>query len=108
MSDRKTNDLAPENHNSEQDDAPEQAQTLAEEVLGGTDQGHSPTESTKHKSPGDLDDDSTQDLIDHMRDMEQSGRIDFDAFDGEDNHDDNEDKYGDAAKLDPELPSDGS
>lgn len=108
MADRKTQDLAPETHNSEQDDAPEQAQTLAEEVLHDSRQAPSPTESTKHKAAGDLDDDSTQDLIDHMRDMEQSGRIDYAAFDGEDNHDDNEDKYGDAAKLDPELPSDGS
>jgi hypothetical protein len=42
-----------------------------------------------------------------MRDMESSGRIDMSAFDGEENMDDNEDKYGDDANPDPELPSDG-
>ncbi len=52
--------------------------------------------------------DSTQDTVDHMRDMESSGRIDMGAFRGEDNHDDNEDKYGKSAKVDPDLPSDGS
>ncbi len=106
MADRKTDDLAPETHNSEQEDEQDQAQTLTEEALGGV-QG-SPLDSRKHKSEADLDDDSTQDLVDHMRDMEQSGRIDFDAFRGEDNHDDNEDKYGPGSKVDPELPSDGS
>jgi hypothetical protein len=106
MADRKQDDLAPENHNSEQDDEQDQAQTLTEEALGGV-QG-SPLDSTKHKSEADLSDDSTQDLVDHMRDMEQSGRIDFDAFRGEDNHDDNEDKFGPGSKVDPDLPSDGS
>lgn len=100
--------LAPEAHNSEQDDEPEQAQTLADEALGRKpgDNG-SPTESTKVNG-ANYDEDSTQDLVDHMRDMEQSGRIDMGAYEGEDNMDDNEDKYGDDNKLDPELPSDGS
>ena len=106
MADRKQDDLAPENHNSEQDDEQEQTQSVAEEALHQD--TVSPLDSRKHKSDTDLSDDSTQDLVDHMRDMEQSGRLDFDAFRGEDNHDDNEDKYGDAAKVDPDLPSDGS
>jgi hypothetical protein len=45
-------------------------------------------------------DDSTQDTIDRMRDMESSGRIDMDAYRGEPNHDDNVDKYGKARKPD--------
>lgn len=98
---------APELINSEQEDAGEQAQTLADEALGGARHDASPLDSEKNPNPGEVMDDSTQDLIDHMRDMEQSGRIDMSAFDGEDNHDDNEDKYGDSAKLD-DLPSDGS
>ena len=52
-------------------------------------------------------DDSSQDLIDKMRDMEQSGRIDMGAFSGEPNMDDNEDKYGDDAKID-DLRGDGT
>lgn len=99
--------LAPETHNSEQDDEQEQAQTLADEALGRKPAEHgSPTESTKVNG-ANYDEDSTQDLVDHMRDMEQSGRIDMGAYEGEDNMDDNEDKYGEDNKLDRELPSDG-
>ena len=46
-------------------------------------------------------------MVDHMRDMESSGRVDMDAFAGEPNHDDNVDKYGSEAKLDG-LRGDGS
>ena len=44
--------------------------------------------------------DLTQDTVDHMRDMESSGRVDMGAYRGEDNHDDNVDKYGKPAKPD--------
>lgn len=86
--------LAPETHNSEQDDEQAQAQTLADEARDRNpgDYG-SPTESVKPESEN-LDGDSTQDLVDHMRDMEQSGRIDMGAYRGEDNMDDDEGKYG--------------
>lgn len=99
--------LAPETHNSEQDDEGEQAQTLADEARGRkpADYG-SPTESSKVKG-SNPDGDSTQDLVDHMRDMEASGRIDMGAYLGEDNMDDNEDKYGEDNRLD-DLRSDGS
>ena len=104
---RTSADQAPELHNSEQDDELEQAHTLADEALAGAAREASPLDSIKPDNGGDLSDDSTQDLIDHMRDMEASGRIDMGAFAGEPNHDDNEDKYGDEAKLD-DLPADGS
>lgn len=99
--------LAPETHNSEQDDEQSQAQTLADEARGRNpgDYG-SPTESLKPNNDN-LDEDSTQDLVDHMRDMERSGRIDMGAYNGEDNMDDNEDKYGADNNPDPDLPSDG-
>jgi hypothetical protein len=103
---RTSADEAPELHNAEQDDELEQAQTLADEALRGEARRASPLDSVK-PDDDDLSDDSTQDLIDHMRDMEASGRIDMSAFAGEPNHDDNEDKYGDEAKLD-DLPADGS
>jgi hypothetical protein len=100
-----SDDDAPELHNSEQDDEGEQTQTVAEDALRGMAREASPLDSVKVRSG--IDDDSTQDLIDHMRDMEQSGRIDMDAYAGEENLDDNEDKYDDSNRVD-DLPSDGS
>lgn len=99
--------LAPELHNAEQDDEPSQAHTLADEALGRRTMDYGdPLESVKPPS-ANLDGDSTQDLVDHMRDMEASGRIDMGAYLGEDNMDDNEDKYGEENRL-GDLPSDGS
>lgn len=97
--------LPPETHNDEQDDERSQAQTVSEEAQQET--LHSPTESSKSDNESGLMGDSTQDTIDHMREMESSGRIDMSAYRGEDNHDDNEDKYGKANRVD-DLPSDGS
>ena len=100
-------DLAPETHNAEQDDEQEQAHSIADEALGrGSADFGSPTESVKVNGDN-LDEDSTQDLVDHMRDMERSGRIDMGAYLGEPNMDDNEDKYGEANKID-DLRSDGT
>jgi hypothetical protein len=93
--------------NAEQDDEAGQSQTVAGEALGGETNAPSPLDSVKHGNDSGLMDDSTQDLVDHMRDMEQSGRIDMDAYRGEPNHDDDEDKYGRANK-EGDLPSDGS
>jgi hypothetical protein len=97
---------APELHNSEQDDELEQAQTLADEARN-KDAESSPLDSVKPDDEGEIMDDSSQDLIDRMRDMEQSGRIDMGAYRGEPNMDDNEDKYGEEQKID-DLRSDGT
>jgi len=102
---RTDSDQAPELRNSEQDDEQEQTQTIADEALRGEARHASPLDSIKSDEPGEIMNDSTQDLIDHMRDMEQSGRIDMNAYLGEPNHDDNEDKFGEGSKLD-DLPSD--
>ena len=91
---QRQSDLAPETHNDEQDDHRSQAQEVAEQARQTSSDTGSPTESTKSKNKSDLMGDSTQDTIDHMRDMESSGRIDMDAYRGEPNHDDNVDKYG--------------
>ena len=85
-------DMAPETHNDEQDDERMQAQTVAEQAQA--DGRSSPTESLKGPHDSGLMGDSTQDVIDHMRDMESSGRIDMGAYRGEPNMDDNADKYG--------------
>lgn len=86
--------LAPETHNDEQDDHLSQAQTVADDARGrSAGDDFASTESVKPKS-ANLDDDSTQDLVDHMRAMESSGNIDMSAYRGEDNLDDNDEKYG--------------
>jgi hypothetical protein len=100
-------DLAPELRNDRQDDEQWQTQTLADEALQGEARRASPLDSVKDDNDSGIMDDSTQDLIDHMRDMEQSGRIDMGAYLGEPNHSDNEDEFGDESKLD-DLPGDGS
>jgi hypothetical protein len=84
---------APELHNAEQDDEPGQAQTVAREA-GVKDAEASPLDSTKAPASGDAVDDSSQDLIDRMRDMEKSGRIDMGAYRGEPNLDDEDETYG--------------
>jgi hypothetical protein len=93
---------APELHNAEQDDELGQAQTVADEALAGGAREASPLDSIKPDDDGGLLDDSTQDLIDKMRDMEQSGRIDMGAYRGEPNHDDEDEAYGDAIDDDDE------
>ncbi len=97
--------FAPETHNDEQDDEQNQAQEIAEEARN-KDGDFSPLDSSKVHGGIDGSDDE-QDTIDHMRDMEQSGRIDMDAYAGEENLDDNEDKYDEDNRVD-DLPSDGS
>ena len=97
--------MAPETHNDEQDDERSQAQTVSEDAQNES--PRSPTESEKGDNKSGLMGESTQDTVDHMRDMESSGRVDMGAYRGEDNHDDNVDKYGKGHKTDG-LRGDGS
>ena len=97
--------LAPEMHNDEQDDHRSQAQEVAEQAHDPSTRMASPTESTKAPNSGDILGNSEQDTIDHMRDMESSGRIDMGAYAGEPNHDDEVNKYGDGPQP-RELPDD--
>ncbi len=106
-SERTDSEQAPELHNSEQDDEQWQTQTVADDALRGEGRRASPLDSVKPDDDGGIMDDSTQDLIDHMRDMEASGRIDMSAFAGEPNHDDNEDWFDEENKLD-NRPGDGA
>lgn len=99
--------FAPEVHNDEQDDHRAQAHTIAQDAQGLTQEIRSPTESSKAQPASDILGNATQDMVDRMRDMESSGRVDMDAFAGEPNHDDNVDKFGADAKLDG-LRGDGS
>ena len=79
--------LAPETHNDEQDDHRSQAQEVSEQAQALTEETRSPTES-KRGPGGPILDNPEQDVIEKMRDMESSGRIDMDAYAGEPNHDD--------------------
>lgn len=81
-------DEAPEARNREQDDEDAQAQSVAEAARRET----RLADSDKAKS-GDASDD-VQDLIDHMRQMERSGRIDMDAYRGERSDDDEDGELG--------------
>jgi hypothetical protein len=96
--DRQTAQLAPENQNSEQDDAGEQSQTLADEAAGRSSGSFESDESEKVATGEEGDD--VEDIVDHMKQMVSSGRIDNSAYAGEPNFDDNEDKYGPASKED--------
>ncbi|WP_151973231.1 hypothetical protein [Erythrobacter sp. EC-HK427] len=91
--------LAPETHNDEQNDHRSQAQQVSEDAQGTTTETGSPLDSEKVSESIGVQGASKQDLVDHMRDMEASGRIDMDAFANEPNHDDNVDKFGKSKKL---------
>lgn len=97
------NTLAPEALNSEQEDESAQAQSIATEAQQAD--LPSPLDSQKY-GESEVMGDSTQDVVDHMRDMESSGRIDMGAYDGEPNMDDNAGKYGEG--HDTEFEGDDS
>lgn len=87
-------DIPPESVNTEQEDGDTQAQTVADEalsratsVLGEQDLGD------KVRGSGDEEDDMP-DLVDHMKQMVSSGRIDMSAYRGERSDDDEEGMYG--------------
>jgi hypothetical protein len=80
----------PDAQNAEQDDAGSQAQEVAEEALRQPyrDRESSGTEKVPNTDPTQLVPDDVPDLVDHMNEMDRSGRIDMDAYEGEDNMDD--------------------
>ena len=86
--------LAPEMHNDEQDDHRSQAQEIAMQAKEHRHNVAGATESHKAYSAGvDNVAGNETDVIDQMRDMEETGKIDNGAFEGEPNHDDNVKKY---------------
>ncbi len=95
MTDRQP-DLAPEAHNTEQDDEDTQAQSVADEALGRATSSFGLDDTEKVSSADDSDD--AQDLVDKMRQMESSGHIDMGAFRGERNDDDEDGTFGEGAE----------
>ncbi len=91
--DEQTKDLAPENDNSEQDDAAAQANTVADEASGRSRDNFGLGDTEKVKGGID-DEDDQQDLVDHMEQMVSSGVIDNSAFRGEPNYDDEDGLLG--------------
>ena len=102
---RQTDTLAPENHNREQADGAAQANTVAEEALAHSVSVLGMEDSEKASSS--LNPSNVQDLVDHMKQMDNGGTIDMSAYAGKPNHDENVDKYGRESKLDG-LKGEGS
>ncbi|OJY67945.1 MAG: hypothetical protein BGP16_03775 [Sphingobium sp. 66-54] len=80
----------PDAQNAEQEDAGSQAQDVAEDALRHPWRRGAAGESSHggKSDPTQLVPDDTQDVVDHMTDMDRSGRIDMGAFEGEENMDD--------------------
>ena len=93
---RKPEADAPEARNREQDDEAAQAQSVAEAA-----RREARLEDSDKKPSGDASD-AAQDLVDQMRQMERSGRIDMDAYRGERSDDDEEDELGPGGVEDDE------
>ena len=79
---------APEAVNREQDDEEAQAQSVADAARTET-----PLADSYKPKTGDETDD-VQDVVDHMHQMERSGRIDMDAYRGERSDDDEPGQLG--------------
>jgi hypothetical protein len=74
--------------NSEQSEAGTQAQDIASEARAAA---LDPAEASVHggkTNPAQIIPDDTADLVDKMNEMNRSGRIDMDAYEGEENMDD--------------------
>ena len=80
----------PDEQNAEQNEEGTQAQDVAADALAEP-YRHGLDGETEHggrSNPAQIIPDDEQDVVDHMVDMERSGRIDMGAFDGEDAMDD--------------------
>ncbi|MBB4857785.1 hypothetical protein HNO88_001096 [Novosphingobium chloroacetimidivorans] len=104
MADRKP-DLDRQDIVPEQEDEDTQAQTVTDDAFGTTvDDGLEDSEKDK----SGLEDFDAPDLVDRMKQMNSSGRIDMGAFDGEETMDDLENKYGSRNAADEDFAEDDS
>ena len=101
---------APETFNSEQDDEAAQAQTVSDDAIRGIADRAPAHESRRGgaTNPAQIDPDDAQDVVDHMNQMERSGRIDMDAYRGERNDDDEPETLGEAAREPDDVDSRGN
>lgn len=104
MADRKQ-DLDRQDIVPEQEDEDTQAQTVADDALdNAVDEGLEDSEKDK----SGIEDFDAPDLVDRMKQMNSSGRIDMGAYDGEETMDDLENKYGSRNAADDEFADDDS
>ena len=92
----------PIEENAEQRDA-DQAQDVAADAI---DRSHDPLEDSKRagaSNPASLIPEDIPDLVDTMKQMVTSGRIDNGAFEGEPMHDDEEDSLGVTDREDDDI-----
>jgi hypothetical protein len=83
----------PDRDNAEQDETGTQAQDVANEALHRGDRPREGQGSSHggRTNPAQLTPDDEQDVVDHMIDMDRSGRIDMGAYEGEPESMDDED-----------------
>ncbi len=77
----------PDAQNSEQSEAGTQAQDVARDARDASSDSSEESVHGGHGGRGQILPDDTPDLVDKMKEMVRSGRIDRDAFAGEDNMD---------------------
>lgn len=108
--DRNPNDRV-ESEVEAQEDEDAQAQTIADDAIRGRNSDQLQMEESEHggtSNPAQIIPDDGQDVVDHMRQMERSGRIDMGAFDGERNDDDEPQMYGEGGMEPGDLDEHGS
>ena len=103
-------DDAPETFHGEQEDEGAQAQTVADDAIRGLADEQASVESEHGGStnPAQIEPDDAQDVVDHMNQMERSGRIDMDAYRGERSDDDEPDTLGEGALEPDDVDSHGN
>ena len=107
MADASADDTS-EMHNSEQDDEQSQAQQVAENAMNLARSPAFPeSEHAGHSGINAIAGGDEQDLVDHMKQMERSGRIDMDAYRGERNDDDESGMIGEGGMEPGEIDDNG-
>lgn len=97
--------------NREQEDESAQAQTVADDAVRGLANAQVQNEDSEHggtTNPAQITPDDEQDVVDHMEQMERSGRIDMDAFRGERNDDDEAEMLGEGGMEQGDLDEHGN
>ena len=97
--------------NQEQEDESAQSQTVADDAIRGITDGQFRNEESEHggtTNPAQITPDDEQDVVDHMEQMERSGRIDMDAYRGERNDDDEAEMLGEGGMEPGDLDEHGA
>lgn len=101
---------APEARNAEQEDEQGQAQQVAEDARRAAAGAGFSTEESEHGERGNvagMNPEDLQDVVDHMNQMERSGRIDMDAYRGERSDDDESGMLGEGGMEPGEIDENG-